>query len=77
MKSDVGIVNSGELKNSLETASQCLADCETVDSFKTKNEYDIYVGVDVFGRNTFGGGEFRCNAAVSGMKIHPWLIRCQ
>eukprot|EP00249_Psilotum_nudum_P019557 c27315_g1_i2 orf=269-2275(-) len=30
--------------------------------------YDVYMGVDVFGRRTFGGGGFQCNVALKAAK---------
>ena len=57
--------SEGELKNSLEAAWNALAECSS-NMNMPKTQHDIYVGVDVFGRKTFGGGEFSCNLAVSG-----------
>ena len=46
---------------------------------------DVYVGVDVFGRNCFGGGGFSCNVAfeeISKKKLNAalfapgWVLEC-
>eukprot|EP00252_Welwitschia_mirabilis_P000874 TRINITY_DN10854_c0_g2_i1.p1 TRINITY_DN10854_c0_g2~~TRINITY_DN10854_c0_g2_i1.p1 ORF type:complete len:595 (-),score=120.79 TRINITY_DN10854_c0_g2_i1:188-1861(-) len=33
-----------------------------------ERHYDVYMGIDVFGRNTFGGGEWKTNVAVKVAK---------
>ena len=30
---------------------------------------DVFMGIDVFGRNTFGGGGFNCSAAAAAAKL--------
>lgn len=33
---------------------------------------DVYMGVDVFGRNTYGGGGMSCNVALTAARSAGW-----
>ena len=35
-------------------------------------KHDVYMGVDVFGRNTYGGGGMSCNVAVTAARSAGW-----
>ena len=35
-------------------------------------KYDVYMGVDVFGRNTYGGGGMSCNVALTAARSAGW-----
>ncbi|CAL9187816.1 unnamed protein product [Musa hybrid cultivar] len=45
-------------------------DVEDSASVAGERKFDVYMGIDVFGRGTFGGGQWNTNAALDVLKTH-------
>lgn len=54
------------LAGSAATATQSLTSSSS--SSSSSRRWDVYAGIDVFGRNTYGGGGYSCDKALEAIR---------